>query len=323
MNDLIQRQAEVPADLAGRRVDQAAARLFPEFSRSRLQLWIREGQLKVNQRQSRPKDRLEAGDRLHIAASPQPEDDWEAEALPLDMVHEDDHLLVLNKPAGLVVHPAGGPPSGTLLNRLLHHCPALENLPRAGIVHRLDKDTSGLMVVAKTLAAHNELVKQLQARRVRREYQAVVQGVLTGGGTVDAPIGRHPKNHKKQAVGEGGKEAVTHYRVMERFRCHTHISVKLETGRTHQIRVHTAHIRHPIVGDPVYGGRRRLPPGASERLMARLQGFSRQALHACRLGLNHPINAEPLIWEAEPPPDFRDLLESLRQDAEADHPDSV
>ncbi|MGI9250470.1 MAG: 23S rRNA pseudouridine(1911/1915/1917) synthase RluD [Pseudohongiellaceae bacterium] len=316
MNEQIEQQAKVPETLAGKRLDQIAARVFPDFSRARLQIWIKEGKLKVNDHPGKAKDKLAAGDHLHIIASLEAEGDWVAEPLPLNIVYEDADLLVLNKPAGLVVHPASGHPTGTMLNGLLHHHPELKNVPRAGIVHRLDKDTTGLLVVAKTLSSHHALVEQLQQRQVSREYEAIVQGVLTGGGTVDAPIGRHPKNHKKQAVNERGKEAITHYRVITRFRRHTHIGIRLETGRTHQIRVHSAHIKHPITGDPIYAGRRRQPANISSQLATALQKFQRQALHACRLTLTHPGSGKSMTWQAPLPEDFTALLNTLQQDME-------
>lgn len=234
------------------------------------------------------------------------------QALPLEIVFEDEHLLVVNKPSGLVVHPAAGNPDGTLLNRLLHHAPELATLPRAGIVHRLDKDTTGLLVVAKTLPAHKGLVEQLQARSIKREYRALVVGVLVTGGTVEGAVGRHPVERTRMAVVSGGKPAVTHYRVIERLPAHTFLKVELETGRTHQIRVHLAHIRHPLVGDPLYGGRPRLPKGGTEDQIRALQGFRRQALHAVRLRLTHPVSGQVLEWEAPIPEDFRGLLSALR-----------
>lgn len=311
-------QAEVPLEQSGKRLDQIAAHLFPDFSRARLQSWIKQGELLVNGRQLRPRDKLQEGDSLVIQAELEAADDWEAQPLPMNIVFEDEQLLILNKPAGTVVHPAAGNYSGTLLNGLLHHFPALQELPRAGIVHRLDKDTTGLMVVAKTLQSHTHLVNLLQAREISREYEAVVQGVMTGGGTVDAAIGRHPVNRKKQAVSAGGKPAVTHYRVAKRFRSHTHLMVKLETGRTHQIRVHMAHINHPLVGDPVYGGRFQLPAACSPELAAQLRAFRRQALHARRLSFVHPGSGAEMTWEAPLPDDMQALLASLAADSGAE-----
>ncbi len=307
--------AEVPDDLSGKRLDQIAAHLFHEYSRARLQSWIKQGQLLVNGKQLRPRDKLLSGDRLEVAAALEAAADWDAQPLALDIVYEDEQLLIINKAAGLVVHPAAGNSSGTLLNGLLHHHPPLQELPRAGIVHRLDKDTTGLMVVAKTLQSHTYLVNLLQERNISREYEAVVQGVMTGGGTVDVPIGRHPVQRKKQAVNHAGKHAVTHYRVAKRFRAHTHIHVKLETGRTHQIRVHMAHITHPLVGDPVYGGRLQIPPACTPELGETLRSFRRQALHAARLSFVHPLSGEEMSWQADLPTDFLALLADLTTDA--------
>lgn len=308
----------VPPTAAGRRLDQVLAELFPEYSRSRLQQWVREGRARVDGRIVRPKEKLQGIETIELEPVVEPEERWRPEAIPLDIRYEDEQLIVLNKPAGLVVHPAAGNREGTLLNALLHHAPELNTVPRAGIVHRLDKETSGLLVVARTLQAQTALVAQLQARTVTREYDAVVVGVMTGGGTVDAPIGRHPVDRKRMAVVPNGKPAVTHYRVVERFRGHTYVKVRLETGRTHQIRVHMAHIHHPLVGDPVYGGRLKLPKGGSDAMREVLKGFRRQALHAGRLGLVHPQTGEPVAWEAEPPGDMTHLLAVLRADAERD-----
>lgn len=316
MTDPIKLEATVPLDSAGTRLDQVAAELFDNFSRSRLQQWIKSGDLLVDGKQYRPKDKLIGGENLTIDAIPEAEGVWEPEPISLNITYEDDHILVINKPAGLVVHPAAGNYTGTLLNGLIHHAPENENIPRAGIVHRLDKDTTGLMVVAKSLEAHHALIKQLQSRTVNREYQAVTHGVMTGGGTVDQPIGRHPQARTKMAVLDfGGKEAVTHYRVIKRFPHHTHVRVKLETGRTHQIRVHMSHIGYPLVGDMVYGGRLRLPKGATALLQDMLRSFKRQALHAGKLGLIHPISGEYMEWEVSPPDDFNTLLATLKVDA--------
>ena len=304
----------VPPEAAGYRLDQLLAERCPDYSRSRLQHWIKTGRVLLDGNSCVPKERLRGGEHILLRPELDPEVSDEGEAMSLDILYEDDALLVVNKPAGLVMHPAAGNPKGTLLNGLLAHHPALSRIPRAGIVHRLDKETSGLLVVAKTLQAQNALVSQLQARSVKREYRAVVQGVMTAGGTVDAPIARHPVNRLRMAVIESGKPAVTHYRVLERFRAHTFIKVDLETGRTHQIRVHMAHIHHPLVGDPLYGGRLRLPPGASEGLVETLRGFRRQALHALRLTLQHPESGERLSWEAPLPADLQQLLAALEAD---------
>ncbi|MDX1818778.1 MAG: 23S rRNA pseudouridine(1911/1915/1917) synthase RluD, partial [Marinobacter sp.] len=267
----------VPPELSDRRLDQAVAELMPEHSRSRLQTWIKEGALIVNGQKRKPRDKVMMDDVIELEAEPEVQVSWEAQDIELDLVYEDEHLLVINKPAGLVVHPAAGHAAGTLVNAVLNYAPEVENLPRAGIVHRLDKDTSGIMVVARSLIAHTSLVDQLQTRTMGREYDAIVVGTLTGGATVDAPIGRHPRERKKMAVVSSGKPAVTHYRLVERFAAHTHIRCKLESGRTHQIRVHMAHVKHPLVGDPLYGGRMRLPKGTTESLREVLAGFQRQA----------------------------------------------
>jgi 23S rRNA pseudouridine1911/1915/1917 synthase len=318
MTQKIHLNRQIAEEHYGLRLDQAAAQVFPEYSRARLQDWIRAGLLTVNGQPGRAKDKVQGGENLALQAQVESQELHAAEDLPLDIVHEDRTLLIVNKPVGLVVHPGSGNYSGTLLNGLLAHCAALAELPRAGIVHRLDKDTSGLLVVAKTLAAHQSLVAQLQERSVSRHYDAVVQGVLTAGGTVDAPIGRHPVQRQKRAVTEGGasdaRDAVTHYRVKNRFRSHTHLQLQLETGRTHQIRVHMAHLGFPIVGDQVYGGRLKPPKGASPALLDFLQQFRRQALHARLLGLYHPETGAWQEWEAPLPADFQTLLELLEQD---------
>ncbi|MBZ9566576.1 23S rRNA pseudouridine(1911/1915/1917) synthase RluD [Modicisalibacter tunisiensis] len=316
MSETLHRDARIPETMVGLRLDQAAAELLPDFSRERLKSWIKRGELTVDGARARPKDKVVGGERLVLDTVLEDEVRWTPQAIALDIVHEDDSVLVVNKPAGLVVHPAAGNPDGTLLNALLHHRPALAAIPRAGIVHRLDKDTTGLMVVAKTLAAQTALVEQLQARTVSREYDAVVIGVMTAGGTVDAPIGRHPRDRKRQAVHVSGKPAVTHYRVVERFRGHTHVRCKLETGRTHQIRVHLAHQRFPLVGDALYGGRLKLPAGASDSLKELLRHFPRQALHARKLAFMHPDSGETLTLRAELPDDLWLLLDGLRADQE-------
>jgi 23S rRNA pseudouridine1911/1915/1917 synthase len=315
MTDRIELQAIVPAEMQGHRLDQAAAQLFPEYSRSRLQAWIKKGELRVDGAQHRTRDKVSAGASLQVEAELELEVRWQAQDIALDIVYEDDSILVLNKPAGLVVHPAAGHADGTLVNALLSHAPELAQLPRAGIVHRLDMDTSGIMVVARTLAAHHHLVDQLQERTVKREYCALCIGVMTGGGTVDAPMGRHPKQRKKMAVlAAGGKPAITHYRIAQRFGHHTRISVNLETGRTHQIRVHMAHRHYPLIGDPTYGGRPRIPKGASGELIEALRGFSRQALHARALGLIHPETQQPMEFDCPLPDDILGLIAILEQE---------
>lgn len=315
MTQIGHRFAVVPDSAAGRRLDQVLAELFPEHSRSRLAGWIKSGDVLLDGARVRPRDAVHGGERIEVAAVDSVQTLAEAEDIPLHILHEDAHLLVLDKPAGLVVHPGAGNPGGTLLNALLHHDPALERLPRAGIVHRLDKDTSGVMVVARTLEAHTALVAQLSARDVHRQYLAVVVGALVSGGTVDAPIDRHPRDRLKMGVREDGKPAVTHYRLRERFRAHTALECRLETGRTHQIRVHMAHLKYPIVGDPLYGGSLRLPKGASDALVAALRGFRRQALHAQVLEFEHPVGGAPLRCEAPLPDDLLGLLAALREDA--------
>lgn len=310
--DLNQR---IPEQCGGLRLDQALAQMFPEYSRARLQQWVRAGQVRVDDRLMKPRDSVHGGEQVVIRARLEETPDVAPEPITLDVVYDDESLLVINKPVGLVVHPAAGNWSGTLQNALLHRAPELAGVPRAGIVHRLDKDTSGLLVVARTLTAHKSLVEQLQARALKREYLAVVQGVMTAGGTVDAPIGRHPTDRKRMAVIGAGKEAISHYRVLERFAHHTAIRVNLETGRTHQIRVHMAHIRYPLLGDPVYGGRLRLPAAASPELTQALRAFKRQALHAQRLGLLHPLTGEQVEWEAPLTVDLQALLHTLSEDA--------
>lgn len=312
-DDRITGRFDVPPEHSDRRLDQAVAALMPEHSRSRLQGWIRSGELTVNGERRKPRDRVIMGDIIEISAEPEAQVSWEPEAIELDILYEDEHLLVINKPAGLVVHPAAGHRDGTLVNALLHHAPEVENLPRAGVVHRLDKDTSGVMVVARSLVAHTSLVDQLQNRTMGREYDAIINGTLTGGGMVDEPIGRHPTQRKRMAVVPDGKPALTHYRIAERFPAHTHVTCKLESGRTHQIRVHMAHIRHALLGDPVYGGRLKLPPGTTPELTDTLRQFRRQALHARRLTLHHPTAGEDMTWEAPWPDDLVCLVGTLRQ----------
>lgn len=322
MTVTVSHTAAVPLDMAGLRLDQAAALLFADFSRERLKDWIKDGRLTVEGRPGKPKDRLAGGETLVLEAELAVETPAEPQDIPLTLVYEDEHLLVIDKPAGLVVHPGAGNPDGTLMNALLHHHADLNLLPRAGIVHRIDKDTSGLLVVAKTLPAHTDLTAQLADKTVHREYEAIVAGVMTGGGTVDAPIDRHPTDRTRMAVVQRrhdddhrGRDAVSHYRVISRFRGHTHVRVQLETGRTHQIRVHMSHIGHPLVGDPVYGGRLRLPKGGTPAMIQAVQTFPRQALHARRLGLVHPETGEAMNWESPLPEDMQALLAVLAADA--------
>ena len=309
------RSAIIPHELAGVRLDQALARVFPEYSRSRLTAWIRTGLATLDGRPCRPRDRVVGGERVVLETAPAVDSGrWAAQPLAVDAVYEDAHILVVNKPAGLVVHPGAGNPDGTLVNALLHRDPALARVPRAGVVHRLDKDTSGLLVVARTLPAHKALVAALKRRQVEREYLALVAGALRAGGRVDAPLGRHRVQRTRMAVRERGRPAATRYRVERRFRAHTLIRLTLESGRTHQIRVHMAHIGHPVVGDPTYGGRLKVPPGAGPALVHALRAFRRQALHATRLALEHPATGEPMGWQAPLPDDMQSLLDALESD---------
>jgi len=300
---------------AGKRLDVVLAQLFPEYSRSRLKLWIEQGQVLVNGQTAKPKYKISGDEELQLTVqSVESEESCIAEDIPLDIVYQDESIIIINKTADFVVHPAAGHYSGTVQNALLHFDASLAEIPRAGIVHRLDKDTTGVMVVARNLRAHKYLVDQIQKHEVVREYQAVVFGVLTGGGMVDQPIGRHPRDRIKMAVRENGREAITHYRLLKRFREHSHVKVQLETGRTHQIRVHMSHLRHPIVGDPVYAGRHRVPAGAQVELLDFLQHFKRQALHAWRLSFIHPESGEEVSYEAPLPDDMQRLLKLLEID---------
>jgi 23S rRNA pseudouridine1911/1915/1917 synthase len=312
--DTEKRQMTVPEELAGLRLDQALAKMFPDYSRSRLKSWLIGGAVLVDGDKRRPKDRVDGGEEIELNIVAEVAVSSEPEPISLDIVFEDEALLVINKQAGLVVHPGAGNPSGTLMNGLLHHAPALMELPRAGIIHRLDKDTTGLMLVGKTLPAHTVLARALAERDVARHYLAICRGVLTGGGTINEPIGRHPVDRTKMSVRQDGRPAVTHFTVRERFRAHSLVDVKLETGRTHQIRVHFAHRRHALIGDSVYGGRLALPAGASQPLIEELRGFKRQALHAARLKLMHPISGAELELEAPVPEDLARLIDVLRTD---------
>jgi 23S rRNA pseudouridine1911/1915/1917 synthase len=310
-------EIDIPEDLVGLRLDQALARLLPQYSRQRLQGWIEAGSVRLNGLLPRSKDKVLGGEQVRIQAQIEAETAVTPETLPVDVVYEDEALRIINKPAGVVVHPGAGNPGRTLQNALLGLDPQLALVPRAGLIHRLDKDTSGLMVVARTVESHRLLVAALAAREIERRYVAVCLGLLTGGRTVDEPIGRHRSARTKMAVRADGRDAVTHLRVIERFRAHTQVLAQLETGRTHQIRVHLAHIGHPVVGDPVYGSRRRYPPGASDELRATLDGFGRQALHAAQLALEHPTTGETLSWQAPVPADMQDLIKALAQDQRA------
>lgn len=308
----------ITEEYAGRRLDVVLAELFPEYSRSRLKIWIEQGQVLVDGKSAKPKYKISGDEELQLSVQTiESEENCVAEDIPLDIVYQDESIIVINKASDFVVHPAAGHYSGTVQNALLHYDASLAAIPRAGIVHRIDKDTTGLMVVARNLRSHKYLVDQIQKHEVTREYQAVVFGVLTGGGMVDQPIGRHPRDRIKMAVRENGREAVTHYRLLKRFREHSHIKVQLETGRTHQIRVHMSHLRHPIVGDPVYAGRHRVPPGALPELVEYLQAFKRQALHAWRLSFIHPESGEEVTYEAPLPDDMQQLLDLLQADLQS------
>ena len=305
----------LPPQAAGLRFDQALARALPQYSRARLKDWIESGAVQVEGRALRAKDKVLGGEQVRIEARLAPQTAAAPEAIPLDLVFRDRTLMVINKPPGLVVHPGAGNARHTLQNALLGLDPKLTLVPRAGLVHRLDKDTSGLLLVARTPEAHAALVAALAAREIGREYLAVCTGVMTGGGQVREPIGRHRTQRTRMTVRADGRVAVTHYRVERRFRAHTLVRVELETGRTHQIRVHLAHIGFPVVGDPVYGGRRRIPAGCTPQLAAQLTAFPRQALHAARLRLTHPTSGRALEWQAPPPADMQRLLAALRQDS--------
>ncbi|HAS6045824.1 TPA: 23S rRNA pseudouridine(1911/1915/1917) synthase RluD [Vibrio vulnificus] len=301
----------------GQRLDQAIAELFADFSRSRLKEWLLDGKVTVNGNVvTKPRTKVMGGEVITVLAELEDEVRWEAQDIPLDIVYEDDDILVINKPRDFVVHPGAGTPDGTVLNALLFHCPEVAEVPRAGIVHRLDKDTTGLMVVAKTVPAQTRLVRALQKRNITREYEAIAIGRMTAGGKVDKPIGRHATKRTLMAVSPMGKPAVTHFRVAEHFREHTRIRLRLETGRTHQIRVHMSYLQHPLLGDAAYGGRARIPAGASEDVTAMIRNFDRQALHAVMLRFEHPITGEEMEFHAPVPDDMVELTETLRRDAQ-------
>ena len=304
-------EARIPIQSHGMRLDQVVAELFPDYSRNRLATWIKEGRLTVDGKTMKPRDKALASAHVVLEVADEPVIDWQPQTLPLDVIFEDEHILVVNKPAGMVVHPAAGHTDGTLVNALLGYAPELDTLPRGGIVHRLDKETSGIMFVARSALAHKSLVAQLSERTVSRTYCAVCTGALTGGGKIDAPIDRHPTARTKMAVVADGKPAVTHYRIAHRFKHYTQLQVNLETGRTHQIRVHMAHRKWPLIGDPVYAGRQRIPAGASEALITALRNFPRQALHAQALEFEHPATGDWMEFEIELPDDLVELLEVL------------
>ncbi len=304
-------ESTIPDELDGKRFDQALAVLFPDYSRSRLKEWILAGQVALDGRQEAPRMRVRAGQQVVLTPVEDVRETARPEPIELRVVFEDDDLLLIDKPAGLVVHPGAGNPSGTLMNGLLNHAPNLANLPRGGILHRLDKDTTGLLLVAKSQAAYTRLVQDLQEREIMREYRGVCAGRLTAGGRIDAPIGRHPTQRTRMAIIDRGRESVTNYRVLMRFPSHTFCAMRLESGRTHQIRVHFAHARHALIGDQTYGGRLQVPRGASEQFATALRGFRRQALHACRIGFTHPASGDEMQFQSPLPPDFIGLLTAL------------
>ena len=317
MAQQVQLTATVAESQLGQRLDQALAELFPDYSRSRIKEWILDNRVQVNDKIiNKPKEKMLGGEKIEVDALIEEDVRWEPQNIPLNIVYEDDDILVINKPRDLVVHPGAGNPDGTVLNALLYRYPEIVNVPRAGIVHRLDKDTTGLMVVAKTVPAQTHLVEALQRREITREYEAVATGRMTAGGLVNEPISRHPTKRTHMAVHPMGKPAVTHYRVMEHFRAHTRLRLRLETGRTHQIRVHMAHIHHPLIGDQLYGGRPRPLKGASEEFRETLRRFDRQALHATMLRLYHPITGIEMEWHAPLPDDMVELIRVLKVDAE-------
>jgi 23S rRNA pseudouridine1911/1915/1917 synthase len=308
---LIQQSFQIEKSQSGNRLDQALQQLLPDHSRSRIQQWIQQGFVCLNQQVCKPRQKVYSGDLVELDVPEQNAITDQPQSVEFDILHQDDDIFVVNKPANLVVHPAAGHRDGTLVNGLLALDPRLQQLPRAGIVHRLDKDTTGVMVVARTLAAHSWLVEQLQARRVKREYLAIVRGVVTAGRSIETTMGRHPQNRKKMAVTNAGKTAITHFQVAHKFAHHSLVRLQLESGRTHQIRVHMAHLQYPVLGDTLYGGRERLPAAADPVLVALIRDFRRQALHAERLSFEHPGSREMVSFEAPQPADFAALLEAL------------
>ncbi|CAB9539445.1 LSU rRNA pseudouridine(1911/1915/1917) synthase (EC 5.4.99.23) [uncultured Gammaproteobacteria bacterium] len=302
----------IPDRLIGQRIDSALALMLPDYSRSKITAWVRLGSALINGKTFKPKEKVLGGEIVKLSIKAEKTNDWVAEDMPLNIVFEDADIIIINKPVGLVTHPGAGNWTGTLANALLYYDPALANLDRAGIVHRLDKNTSGLMVVARSELAQKNLVEQLQTHSVSREYSAIVYGHMISGGVIDEPIGRNPKDRIKQAVVEEGKHAITHYRVIDRFAHHTHIKAILETGRTHQIRVHLSHIGHPLIADPLYGGKIRFPKKADEALKEELKSFNRQALHSKKLTLTHPISAVEMSWKAPLPEDMQSLIKILQ-----------
>jgi len=303
----------IPIRMMGERLDSSLSEMLPDYSRSKITAWIKSGDALIDGKPFKPKDKAIGTEIVCLTLKQKPNNDWIAEKIPLNIVYEDEDILVINKQFGLVTHPGAGNWSGTLANALLYYDSKLSKLDRAGIVHRLDKNTSGLMVIARNEKSQKYLVEQLQSHSVDREYSAIVYGHMIAGGTVDEPIGRDPRDRVKQAVTTSGKDATTHYRAIDRFKSHTHVKAILETGRTHQIRVHLSHVGHPLIGDPIYGGRVRFPKKASEELKVALLNFKRQALHSKKLTLNHPISGEIMSWKAPLPDDMIGLLEVLKK----------
>ncbi|WP_275075566.1 23S rRNA pseudouridine(1911/1915/1917) synthase RluD [Providencia rettgeri] len=323
MAQQVQLSAIIAESQLGQRLDQALAELFPDYSRSRIKEWILDDRVQVNGKViNKPKEKVLGSEQILIDALIEEDNRWEPQDIPLNVIYEDEDILIINKPRGLVVHPGAGNPDGTILNALLYRYPEIVDVPRAGIVHRLDKDTTGLMVVAKTVPAQTHLVESLQLREITREYEAVAVGRMTAGGMVEEPISRHPTKRTHMAVHPMGKPAVTHYRIMEHFRAHTRLRLRLETGRTHQIRVHMAHINHPLIGDQLYGGRPRPLKGATEEFLEVMRNFDRQALHATMLRLYHPISCIQMEWHAPLPDDMVKLIEALKADTEL-HKDNM
>ena len=312
----IQQSVIVKESQAGKRFDQILADSFPDFSRSQLQKWLKKGAILVDNKIVPGKQKLVGGEKINLNIELESQTEWSPENIPLNIIYEDEHIIIINKPVNMVVHPGAGNNTGTLSNALLYHFPEIKNVPRAGIVHRLDKDTSGLLIVAKTIKAHTSLVEQLQERSVHREYEAITTGVITSGSTINKPIGRNPHHRTKMAVVDDGKNAITTFKVIEKYRAHSRIRCKLETGRTHQIRVHMQSINAPLLGDQTYNLRLRIPNGATNELVQQLRTFKRQALHAYKLGVIHPETGEKLYFTAQPPNDMQLLIKTLRNDVQ-------
>ncbi len=315
MNECIKINIIIPDAMSGKRLDQALAELLPEHSRARLQGWIRDDYVQIDKKSMRPRDKVHGGEQVQIRAEIESQISAAPEDIPLEIVFEDEHLIIINKPAGLIVHPGAGNPQHTLMNALLHHDQQLEQVARAGIVHRLDKDTTGLLVVARTPQSHTYLANQLQARKIHREYVTIVSGIMTAGGTINQPIGRHRTHRTKMAVVKNGRPSTTHYRIIKKYKHHTQLQVNLETGRTHQIRVHLTWLHYPIIGDPVYGGKKQLVKGMDPNLANYITDFPRQAFHARAIQLHHPLSKEMMTWQAPIPEDMAELINTLETDA--------